>query len=560
MRRKIIYIFVVIITIGALLRLCGIGFGLPDLLHPDEPFEINRALRLASGSIELDRAGKGGFFYLIFLVLIVSFLSFYLFGIVRSPEDFAYFFVSHESSFYLIARLLSAAIGVLSIYIIFKIARKCWGDFEALIASFLLSISWLSVSKSHYATVDITLVFFLLLSFYYLISYAECANKKDLFKATLFGGLSVVTKLNGIVIIISIFTTIILSTILNPKSKKAYARHTIAASMIFLLVVGIGEPGYIKKIYDIVTKKPQIVEQLPTKQISNKASSPNLVNFYGNILTKEFNIILLLIFILSAFYFIYLFSKNNIIFISFIVPYLIAICFPFCNLFYPRYLLPIIPLIILIIASGIGAFTRYLINREINAKTIYVIETSILLIILFPNISLSIKTSLEYWDKSERVKAKEWFYANAADGASVLMSGCPEHRSQQLVPLTNNEQNINQMIQRLSEEAPGKSIYWKLRQRHLNTLNIPRYDLILMHNLENWIDYDVFKRADIEYVVISRAQIKQQYTDINSLFINSQKQFYQRMVKDPDVIKIAEFSEILIFKNKSKNHSYRPPD
>ncbi len=40
---------------GALLRLYGVDFGLPDLLHFDEPFEINRALRLATASFDFSR-------------------------------------------------------------------------------------------------------------------------------------------------------------------------------------------------------------------------------------------------------------------------------------------------------------------------------------------------------------------------------------------------------------------------------------------------------------------------------------------------------------------------
>ncbi|MEZ4484837.1 MAG: hypothetical protein R2864_09635 [Syntrophotaleaceae bacterium] len=66
-----------IIVAALLLRVYGIDFWLPELLHPDEPFEINRALRLAAGSFDWRQAGKGGLYYLLFMEIGLSFAFLY---------------------------------------------------------------------------------------------------------------------------------------------------------------------------------------------------------------------------------------------------------------------------------------------------------------------------------------------------------------------------------------------------------------------------------------------------------------------------------------------------
>ncbi len=62
-KEKFLLFLLPIFLLAIIARLYGIDFGLPDLLHNDEPFEINRALRLASGSFDFRRSGKGGLYY-----------------------------------------------------------------------------------------------------------------------------------------------------------------------------------------------------------------------------------------------------------------------------------------------------------------------------------------------------------------------------------------------------------------------------------------------------------------------------------------------------------------
>ena len=104
-----------ILAVGLLLRLAGIGQGLPYVVGPDEGFEIHRALKLGLGEIDLDRVSKGGFFYLLFVEYGFYYVWLRLTGEVTSPQEFSLRFAEDLSPFWMIARVTHVLVGVLVI-------------------------------------------------------------------------------------------------------------------------------------------------------------------------------------------------------------------------------------------------------------------------------------------------------------------------------------------------------------------------------------------------------------------------------------------------------------
>ncbi len=59
-------VLIAILLAAFVLRVWGASFGLPFVYHPDEGFEVNRALQLGTGEFDFNffRMVKGGYFYL----------------------------------------------------------------------------------------------------------------------------------------------------------------------------------------------------------------------------------------------------------------------------------------------------------------------------------------------------------------------------------------------------------------------------------------------------------------------------------------------------------------
>ena len=80
---KIRIIMFAILLLAFMLRIWGIGFGLPYIYSTDEWFEVKRALKLGAGLFEFERTGKGGYFYLLFIEYGIYYLILKLFGLMK---------------------------------------------------------------------------------------------------------------------------------------------------------------------------------------------------------------------------------------------------------------------------------------------------------------------------------------------------------------------------------------------------------------------------------------------------------------------------------------------
>jgi hypothetical protein len=562
---KLPSLFFLIIIIGAGLRLYGTDFGLPDLLHLDEPFEINRALRLATGSFDLSRAGKGGFYYIIFVEFVFMYLALYITGITNSPIEFAYFFVNHEDMFYLMARITSALIGTISLYLIYRIGCKNGGKTVGLIAMFLLAISTLNITHAHFATVDITLIFFLLLTWTYLFAIVEEGNKKDFYLAGLFGGLSLITKFHAILIVVPMTLAYFLRLRRSTSSGK-YHRYFAFSTILFFLVTFAGEPGYVKTFLNIDrtveslygTTDRNASENNTTQECLRESSNINLYKFYTNIITKDIGFPLLIIFLISLIYFLFRRSAVEILVLSFSIPYFIAICSTSTSLYFGRYVLPLIPLIILVASRGLGKSIEYL---HLSVKRLSYVQVngivlSIIVLLCFPNFLSGLAVSSQFREENTRIQAKKWIETTISAGSTILMEGSPEHRSQRLVPIVNCKTNIRRMMNDLQNRDPGKKRYWELRSGYLDNCDIPRYDLILVQNDQSWTEYEEFKLSDIEYVILDVKFLQNVCSKRTDPACLTRVAFYERLVIDPELTKIAEFdSRVEIFK---KNPPKKP--
>jgi 4-amino-4-deoxy-L-arabinose transferase-like glycosyltransferase len=179
--------------VALIIRLVFINHGFPYIYHPDEPAVIRSAL-----GIRFDP--NPHHFDWPHLYLYLNYFVYMTFAKIRdlltlanlkpSITQIAPIIYNDDLIFYLISRILSATLGALTIIPIYLWVKKLISNNAALMASAFLALAPFHVRHSHYALIDVPMLFFLSWSLYFSTSSPILAG--------LFLGFSASTKYNGI--------------------------------------------------------------------------------------------------------------------------------------------------------------------------------------------------------------------------------------------------------------------------------------------------------------------------------------------------------------------------
>jgi 4-amino-4-deoxy-L-arabinose transferase-like glycosyltransferase len=144
-----------ILILGFAIRLYGNNFGLPMRLHPDEPFLVDSAYRM----VQTGDLNPHWFYYPSLLMYIYAFA----FKIEALFSNFGMLNLD-TSVLYITARSINALMGTLMLIVTYYIGCNLYDKRTGIIAASFLMAMPLAVMHSHYATTDIPLTFFIVLS------------------------------------------------------------------------------------------------------------------------------------------------------------------------------------------------------------------------------------------------------------------------------------------------------------------------------------------------------------------------------------------------------------
>jgi len=194
------------VVLAASVRLWGIRFGLPmEIARPDEAYLVTVALGFGGGSLNPNTFIYPTFpMYFLFLLYGLYFTVGIFSGRYQAPADLGLEYRLNPSVFYLMARLVSVGFGVLSVVLLYFIAKRLFDRRTASLSSFFLSLAYLHVRESHFGTVDVAATFWLLVSFYFIIRSLTERGRKSVVLSGVFAGLAAATKYIGILLVLPI--------------------------------------------------------------------------------------------------------------------------------------------------------------------------------------------------------------------------------------------------------------------------------------------------------------------------------------------------------------------
>lgn len=175
-RRRIDLLLWLVLALALVLRLDGISYGLPySLVNADESTVIPMAFKAARGHLN-----PQFFFYpslYFYLVAALCLLATPLWALLGHGNLLAEArFVVDATPYFLLGRLLSAAMGVAAVYLVYRLGRVAYGRPAGLLAALFLAVSPLHVAYSHMAVTDVTAVTFSLLAFALLQAAMEAGR------------------------------------------------------------------------------------------------------------------------------------------------------------------------------------------------------------------------------------------------------------------------------------------------------------------------------------------------------------------------------------------------
>lgn len=244
-RLKYSWLLLAILALALGIRLATITFGLPALNDPDELMFEMGALRMLRGPT----LNPGWFghpatttMYLLAVVDALVFLFAHLSGRFATAKDFAVAVYLNPSWIILPGRLVMALIGVATIWLTARLAKRLFGERVGLFAALLLTIDPVHVAWSQVIRSDLMACFFLLLCFQACCNIADRSRWRDYLGAAAWMGLAVATKWPFALAGISIAAAGALAVHSGIASPRTAMTRLLAAALMSVSVLLVTSP------------------------------------------------------------------------------------------------------------------------------------------------------------------------------------------------------------------------------------------------------------------------------------------------------------------------------
>ena len=186
-----------ILAVALALRLHMIGFGLPSMYDPDEPFFILKAYEMLDGrTLNPHWFGHPGTttLYLVMLVEVGVVLVGLLLGQWSGVNEFATAVYADPGLVFIPARVCMALIGVGCVWLTYVAGRKLYGRSAGLLAAALLALNGLHIAWSQVVRTDIQASLFMMACLFFAARASNDGRLRDFLLGGAMVGLAAATK------------------------------------------------------------------------------------------------------------------------------------------------------------------------------------------------------------------------------------------------------------------------------------------------------------------------------------------------------------------------------
>jgi hypothetical protein len=399
------------LALGAAMRFHGLMWDAPYFFNPDENRLIGWAADLRYPGSPNPGHGNAS----LYLLKWADFIGSVFWG---QPTNV---------SAHLAARILTASVGSLGIFICYLVAKKACGKAVAILATAFTAFTVLHIQLSHFHPLDMTLIAFMLAALYFTLSVTKGGGYRAYIMAGICIGLSVATRINGVIVLFPLLVAHLVkggwpaSPLLQSMAsliKRLFQKEFIVACICALGVFLVINPAL---VLDPSARSFFLWELMgaggyfrPQRTLQFEGTTPlyyltNLL-FWGMGPLLEIASILGVIYALAKAR-----KKENAVFLTFIVTYFAAVGTQRNK--YIRYVLPVLPVLNILAAQflyslKIAVQKRRHLHWAVEGAIWLVIASSLLYAAAFTNL---------YSLTDSRIEASQWIRQNIESGAVILV-------------------------------------------------------------------------------------------------------------------------------------------
>lgn len=228
---------IAIIGVSILVRIIGLGFGLPDDFRPDERGLVETAVRFGmTGDFNPHRFDWPNlFFYLLFIIYLIAFSVYKLIWGIQWFQFWQVPLSDFGSMQIYLARWVTVLLGIGNVYVLYRLSKELYGKQIGLVAAALLALTYLHVRDSHFGTTDVPVTCFFFLAVLFATRIILQPFKINYLLSGLFIGLAAGMKYNAGIVIISLLTSHFL--LVFTRSVSAPLRHQYSYNLILSIII-----------------------------------------------------------------------------------------------------------------------------------------------------------------------------------------------------------------------------------------------------------------------------------------------------------------------------------
>ena len=413
-------------ALAGILRLWGIGFDLPNLYHRDEAKYVTIPLKiLKSGDYNPHFFNYPTFFfYLLSLGYIVYFLFMASRGQLSSldglvlPEQVLPNVAGRATmpSQFLVGRGVVALSGVLTVLLIYWVARKAYGRRAGLLAALLFSFSPVHIRNSHFIAPDVTMILVIVASFAFSHEVWLVGRRRDYALAGLLAGLATSTKYNAYPVLIPLFV----AHFLRRDGKDVINTDILLAALLCAAGFFLGTPYALLDLPAFLNGLAFEMRHYATLGDPG-IEGQNALLWYGGYLLRNEGLIPLLA-VIEAVRGLLARSQRTLFFISFPAVYLLLVSFSVVK--NDRTVLSIIPFLAIFAGVLLDRAIGFLLTRMSktgvpSALTRLSGAVAFLLVVSWPALQ-AMRINMRFMGEDVRTQVTQWMEAELQPGSRIV--------------------------------------------------------------------------------------------------------------------------------------------
>jgi hypothetical protein len=452
-----------ILTLALVLRLNGITWGLPySLINIDETVVVPKAFDVARGQVN-----PGWFLYPSFFFYVLAafdLLAAPVLWLTRTgnPLSLAAFNVD-PGPYYLLGRLVSAAFGTASVYLVFRLGRSAFGTPAGLVAALFLAVLPLHVAYSHMAVTDVAATAFSVLALWLLFEATQGRGRRWLLAGAAAAGLATSTKYNMGMLVLpaTVAAVFILREEVAGRVAAGGRAGFVWLRLLSRRLYGPMAVAFVLGSPFVVLDAPRFVgDFIRQNKIQSRGwlgyeNVPNgfTYNLTTN-LTGTLGIVLLLLVFAGIAWALWRRTVLDLMLAPYVIVYFVYIST--WNALADRYLLPLLPAMALLAARPCA---EALAQRGGMRRVLVPVAAALLVVALYVPLSDSIDYGRGLSGPDVRLRAKAWVEDNVAPGSVIASEnyGPPLVDAEQGIHYTSlSAQSLTYRMLQLKLPTPGE--------------------------------------------------------------------------------------------------------